>query len=184
MKSSKRGDFPLYLPIMSIRTAYITSLALGLLAWGALAALVTYTKPDAFPQLAASLALLMVAISATTMPFWGRIYQRLSAKSPGPVIKTAVRQGLWTGLFVVVLIVFRFVGLLDWILVLVTLMLFVLLEAFLQQRDRWKNADQETSPQPKTPQRRRSSPASSHRAGYSMARTKKSSAKKSAKKKK
>jgi len=168
---------------MSIRTAYISSLALGLLAWSALAALVNYTKPDAFPQLAASLALLMVAISATTMPVWGRIHQRLSAKSQGPIIKTAVRQGLWTGLFVVVLLVFQFVGLLDWILVLVTLMLFVLLEAFLQQRDRWKNTGQETtSPQPKTPKRHHSSPASSHRAGYSMARTEKSSAKKGGKK--
>lgn len=169
---------------MSIRTAYIFSLALGLLAWGALAALVNYTKPDAFPQLAASLALLMVAIIATTMPFWGRIHQRLSAKSQGPVIKTAVRQGLWTGLFVVVLIVFRFVGLLDWILVLVTLMLFVLLEAFLQQRDRWKNPTPKTSmPKPKTT-KRRTSPASSHRAGYNMARTKKRSEKKGGKKKK
>ena len=170
---------------MSIRTAYISSLALGLLAWGALAALTNYTQPDAFPQLVASLALLMVAISATAMPFWGRIHQRLSAKSQGPVIKTAVRQGVWTGLFVVILLAFRFVDLLDWILVLVTLILFVLLEAFLQQRDRWKNADQKTtSPQPKTPKRRRSSPASSHRAGYSMARTKKNSAKKGGKGKK
>ncbi|HEY54195.1 MAG TPA: hypothetical protein G4N94_12155 [Caldilineae bacterium] len=169
---------------MSIRTAYITSFALGLLAWGALAALVTYTQPDASLQLAVSLALLLVAISATTMPFWGRIHQRLSPNSQGLVIKTAVRQGLWTGLFVIVLLLFHFIDLLDWILVLVTLMLFVLLEAFLQQRDRWKSADQVMTPQPKASKPRRSSPASSHRAGYSMARTKKGSAKQAGKKKK
>jgi hypothetical protein len=174
-----------YFAIMSTRTAYISSLTLGLLSWGALAALVNYTKPDALPQLAAGLALLMVAISATTMPIWGRIHQRLTSKPQDPILKIAVRQGLWAGLFVAILLTFHFVGLLDWILVLVTLMLFVLLEAFLQQRDRWKNTDQKTtSPPPKASKRHRSSPASSHRASYSMARTKKSSAKKGGKKKK
>ena len=167
---------------MSIRTAYISSLALGLLSWGALAALANYTKPDAFPQLAGGLVLLLVAISATTMPFWGRIHQRLTSKSQDPILKIAMRQGLWAGLFVVILLVFHFVDLLDWILVLVTLMLFVLLEAFLQQRGRWNNVDtRPPPPQPKTPKRHRSSPASSHRSSYSMARTKQSGAKKSGK---
>ncbi len=170
---------------MSIRIAYISSLALGLLSWGALAALINYTKPDAVPQLAATLLLLVVAISATTMPFWGRIHQRLTSQAQESIVKTAVRQGLWAGLFVAVLLVFHFVNLLDWILVLVTLVLFVLLEAFLQQRSRWNGSGNKTQPQkPKPPKRSRSTTASAPRTSYSMARTKQSSKKKPGKGKK
>ena len=158
---------------MSIRLAYVSSLILGILCWGALAALINYTKPDAMPQLAAALFLLVVAIGATTMPFWGRIYQRTTAQAQDPIVKTAVRQGLWAGLFVATLLVFHFVGLLDWILVLVTLILFVLLEAFLQQRSRWKGGGTKTQTQKPKPQKRgRSTTASAHRTSYSMARTK------------
>ncbi len=167
---------------MSTRSVYFSSLALGLISWGALAALVIYTQPTAFPQLAAGLMLLMVAIIATATPFWGRIQQRRAPKSKEPVLKSAVRQGIWTALFVAILLVFHFVDLLDWILVLVTLVLFVLLETSLQQRGRWNNPDTNSpSPQPKTPKRRRTSPASSHRSSYSMARTKQSGAKKGGK---
>lgn len=170
---------------MSTRIAYISSLALGLLCWGALAALINYTKPDAIPQLAAVLVLLIVAISATTMPFWGRVHQRLTTQTQEPIVKTAMRQGLWAGLFVAVLLVFHFVGLLDWILVLVTLILFVLLEAFLQQRSRWHERGRKTPTQkPKPPKRSRSSTASAHRTSNSMARTKKTSTPKRGKGKK
>jgi len=177
--------FPLYsFALMSTRTVYFSSLALGLISWGALAALVIYTQPTAFPQLAAGLMLLMVAIIATATPFWGRIQQRRAPKSKEPVLKSAVRQGVWTALFIAILLVFHFVDLLDWILVLVALMLFVLLETFLQQRGRWNNADTAPQPQKAKKTKRRSSPASSHRSSYSMARTKQSGAKKSGKGKK
>ncbi len=170
---------------MSIRAAYISSLVLGLLCWGALAALLNYTKPDSIPQLATALFLLVVAIGATTMPIWGRVHQRLTANVQEPVVKTAVRQGVWAGLFVAILLVFHFVGLLDWILVLVTLILFVLLEAFLQQRSRWNGGGKKTpTAKSKPPKRSRSSTASAHRKSYSMARTKKSSTPKRGKGKK
>ncbi len=170
---------------MSTRIAYISSLALGLLCWGALAAILIYTKPDAIPQLGGALLLLVVAISASTMPFWGRIHQRINSTSQEPTVKTAVRQGVWAGLFVAILLVFHFVGLLDWILVLVTLILFALLEAFLQQRSRWNSGGKKAQTQkPLTAQRSSSSTASAHRTSYSMARTKQSSTKKSGKGKK
>jgi len=170
---------------MSIRIAYISSLVLGLFCWGALAALLIYTKPDAIPQLAAALLLLMVAIGATTMPFWGRIHQRLTSNSQEPVVNIAIRQAVWAGLFVAILLVFHFVNLLDWILVLVTVILFVLLEAFLQQRSRWNGGEKKTRTQnPKPPKRSRSTTASAHRTSYSMARTKQTSTKKREKTKK
>jgi len=170
---------------MSTRTAYISSLVLGLLCWGALAALLNYTQPVAIPQFAAALLLLVVAVGATIMPFWGRIHQRLTSNSQEPVVKTAVRQGVWAGLFIAILLVFQFVGLLDWILVLVTLVLFVLLEAFLQQRSRWKGGGKKTQTQNASPPKRnRTSTASAHRTNYSMARTKKSSSPKRGKGKK
>ena len=125
---------------MSTRTAYILSLLVGLLSWGALAAVVYYLSPDSHWNQAMALLLLVVAISATAAPLWGRVHRRLSPESKQPVLRVAFRQGLWSGLFIAILLIFHFVGLLDWILVLVTLMLFALLEAFLQQRYQWRSA--------------------------------------------
>ena len=96
--------------------------------------------------------LIVIAITGTTAPLWGRIQQRLTPDIEDETLRwTALRQGLWLGLFVAALIFFRISGLLDWILVLVLGFLFVLLETFLQQRKQWREMRVSNKPKKQQP---------------------------------
>ena len=132
---------------MTLRITYFASVSLGVLAWGGLAALIYYFPPESL-TLAAALLLLVLAIAGTSVPLWGRLQARLTPKMIQPAVRNAaLRQGLWAGLFAASVVVLRLLQLLDWILVLVLLILFIMLETFIQQRSTWRELQSTTNPQ-------------------------------------
>lgn len=173
---------------MSPRATYLSSFTIGLLAWGGLAALVVYTKPETPLHIFAALGLLIIAIGGTTTPLWGRIQRRISSpEETGSTPKLAMRQGLWAGMFIASVLMFRFFGLDDWILILVLLILFVMLETFLQQRARWRQIKQKRKERQQAQRAGETSgqaSAPTGRANYNMARTAKKKTKKRGKGKK
>ena len=125
---------------MSTRSAIFVSLLIGLLGWGALAALIIRTGPEPV-FIALALVSAAIAIAGTTMPIWLRLQQRLTPGLRRPdLVAAAAREGVWTGMFVAALLVLHIFSFLDWVLALVLLVLFAMLEAFLQQRSREASA--------------------------------------------
>lgn len=119
---------------MSTRSAIIISLLIGSLAWGALAALIMLAGPHP-SYVALALALTAIALAATSIPMWLRLQQRIAPHiGKRDLLAAATREGIWTGLFVAALLVLRVFRFLDWVLALVLLVLFAMLEVFLQQR--------------------------------------------------
>ena len=128
---------------MSPRRFVVISLVVAVLAWAGLAGLVYLLDPT--PVLIPAAAVLAVlAVAATTSPLWLRVQQRLTPGLPaGRLPGVALRQGLWSGLFVAAVLLLRVYHLLDWVLAMVLLALFVMLEAFLQQRSQWRQLKEE-----------------------------------------
>ncbi len=116
------------------RTVVIVSFVVALLAWAGLAALVMYAQPA--PTLIAIAApIIVLAVGASATPLWLLVQRRLApAVEQKALGRVALREGLWTGLYTAALAFLRLNGFLDWVLALVLLVIFVLLETFLQQR--------------------------------------------------
>ncbi len=119
---------------MKPRLAIAISLLLAAAAWACLAGIVRQFQPT--PRLmGAALGLAVIAVAATTMPFWYALQRRLArGRHPRILVGSSVREGLWTGLFVGALLVLRYYDLLNGVLVLVIALALFLLETFLRQR--------------------------------------------------
>lgn len=127
---------------MPPRIAALLSLFVALLAGAGLAALVNYTQP-ASVWMALAAPLLAVAVTGLSIPLWLLVQRRLTPKLPrGPLVRTALREGLWSGLYVTLLAALRVFGYLDWVMVMVLAALFIMLELFLQQRRQHQQAAQ------------------------------------------
>ena len=123
---------------MSLRVKFGLIFFIGLLGWAGLAALVYVTPPEPRYQLLAIL-LLVVAVIGTTAPIWGRIQMRITPKMDRKALPgIALRQAVWTGLIAGSVVVLQLSDLLDGIMILVVVVLFVLLETFLQQRRQYR----------------------------------------------
>jgi hypothetical protein len=134
---------------MSPRTAILISLVFALLAGAGLAALVNYTKPSSLGILLAS-PLVVVMVGGLSMPLWLLAQRRLTPKLPARLlVRTAWREGLWSGLYAALLAGLRVFGYLDWVMVLVLAALFIMLELFLQQRQQPQPAPKKASPAPR-----------------------------------
>lgn len=135
---------------MSPRIAALLSLLIALLAGIGLAALANYTKPNSLAIILAG-PLLVLLVGGLSMPVWLLAQRRLTPKLPTRLlVRTALREGLWSGLYVTLLAGLRVFGYLDWVMVLVLAALFIMLELFLQQRQQPPPAPKKDPPAPKT----------------------------------
>ena len=154
---------------MKPRIAILISVLVAMAAWVGLAGLVRQFQPTP-TLLAAALALVAIAVSGTTMPFWYLLQRRLAPKrSPKTLVGVALREGVWTGLFAAALLFLRVNDLLNGVLVLVVVVVLFLLETFLQQRGAARLADSAGSANRISTDH--SHPARSSAPGGSMART-------------
>lgn len=134
---------------MTPRVAAFLSLFVALLAGAGFAALVNYTKPST-PGILLALPLLILIVVGLSIPIWLLIQRRLAPKlASGVLVRTALREGLWSGLYAALLILLRVFGYLDWVMVVVLAALFIMLELFLQQRQRPQQAVKKAEPAPK-----------------------------------
>lgn len=133
---------------MSPRIAILLSLLIALLAGAGMTALVNYTKPSSLGIILAA-PLVVLVVGGLMMPVWLLVQRRLTPKLPaGLLVRIAVREGLWSGLYVTLLVGLRVFGYLDWVMVLVLAALFIMLELFLQQRHQPQPAARKASPTP------------------------------------
>ena len=154
---------------MKPRIAILISVLVAMAAWVGLAGLVRQFQPTP-PLLAAALALVAIAVSGTTMPFWYLLQRRLAPKrSPKTLVGVALREGVWTGLFAAALLFLRVNDLRNGVLVLVLAVVLFLLETFLQQRGAASLADSAGSASRSSADRR--GPARSSASGGGTART-------------
>ena len=118
---------------MSQRKFLILSWFIAATAIAGLAALVWFAPPTN-SLVVLALFLVLVAVTFASAPIWYRVQQRWSANTPRQSLPyIATRQGLWTGLFIIMILSLRILRLLDWVLVFVVLVLFIMAEVFLQQ---------------------------------------------------
>ncbi|MCO6451045.1 MAG: hypothetical protein J5I90_09700 [Caldilineales bacterium] len=123
---------------MSTRTFVALSILIAILAWVGLALMFNYLEPLRSYQ-ALAIPLVIIAVGGTTAPLWRTLQRRITPdRDDSKLNRMAVRQGLWAGLFVAILLTLRVFRVLDWVLVLVAAALFIMLEVFIQQREQWK----------------------------------------------
>ncbi|NOX62902.1 MAG: hypothetical protein GXP42_13310 [Chloroflexi bacterium] len=146
---------------MSQRAFLILSWLFAALAGAGLVMLI-WRFPPVDGLVALALLLLFLAIAAGSAPIWYRVQQRWSPKTAtGSLPYIATRQGVWTGLFVSMVIFLRIFRLLDWVLVFVLFTLLVMTEVFLQQRRQLREIRKSST---KTVRRSRSSAPTYQRA--------------------
>lgn len=133
---------------MSPRIASSISLLVALLAGAGLAALVNYTKPSS-PGIMLAAPLVVLVVGGLSMPLWLLAQRRLTPTLPARLlVRTAGREGLWSGLYAALLVGLRVFGSLDWVMVVVLAALFIMLELFLQQRQQPQPAPKKAAPAP------------------------------------
>ncbi len=140
---------------------------LGIAALGAF----TYTNPPSFAAIILALLLLFISVAAASTPIMGNVQRKVNPHTPEELLpRLAIREGVWAGLYVVLLVVLRIRDLFDPLAALVLLVIFLLVESFLQGR--------EIPPQPpRQPRRRRPSPSAKKPGSTRTRKTSKRSAK-------
>jgi len=121
---------------MTLRQIVLPCILVAILGLAALAALVYYTAPTTATIL---LALMLSGLStaAATAPLLGRIQQKIEPKTPTSSLpRLAIRQGIWAGLYAIFILILHLQKLLDPIFAIVLLVIFILLENFLQTRSK------------------------------------------------
>lgn len=114
-----------------------------------MAALINYTKPNS-SEIVLAAPLVVLTVAGLTTPLWLLLQRRLVPGLPArPLVRAALREGLWTGLYMALVVGLRVFGYLDWLMMLVLATLFIMLELFLQQRQRPQPAARKASPAPK-----------------------------------
>ncbi len=152
---------------MTLRQIVLPCILIAILGLAALAALIYYTAPTAATIL---LALMLTGLStaAATAPLLGRIQQKIEPKTPAAILpRLAIRQGIWAGLYAIFILILHLQKLLDPIFAIVLLVIFILLENFLQTR---------TEPAPPTrprPRKTRTATRKSTKAAFQSTRKRK-----------
>jgi hypothetical protein len=113
----------------------ISALVFMLVGWGGLYLLVTNIAPYVGPRWA-FLALLLVAVTGTVLPFVRFLNIRFTPlRAPLPSGAILVRQSVWFGLFVVICAWMQILRILNAPLAFFVALAFVVLEVFLRSRE-------------------------------------------------
>ena len=118
------------------RGVLLASLLMFIVGWGGLAHLVLTTRPRIGGELWLFFILLQIAVTGTAIPIVWLICQGLArADNPLPLTGLVVRRSVWIGIIVVTcawLMIPRYLSL---PIILVVILLFVVIEAFLRNRE-------------------------------------------------
>lgn len=118
------------------RGVLLASLLMFIVGWGGLAHLVIATRPRIGGELWLFFILLQIAVTGTAIPFVRLLSQRLTrADDPSPLTGLVVRRSVWIGIIVVTcawLMIPRYLSL---PIMLIVILLFVVIEAFLRNRE-------------------------------------------------
>ena len=109
------------------------AILVGGTAWGTLAFLVLAESPEGW-ALIAFFPLLALALAGIATPIIRLLHQRFIPRKRRPGPGVALRQALWTGLFVTFCAALQLARQLDIVLVLGLGVIFMLLEGLLQRR--------------------------------------------------
>lgn len=118
------------------RGVLLASLLMFIVGWGGLAHLVVATRPRIGGELWLFFILMQIAVTGTAIPFVRLLSQRLARPgNPLPLTGLVVRRSVWIGIIVVTcawLMIPRYLSL---PIMLIVILLFVLIEAFLRNRE-------------------------------------------------
>ena len=118
------------------RGVLLAALLMFILGWGGLAHLVVTTRPRIGGELWLFFILLQIAVTGTAIPFVRLLSQRLARlDNPAPLTGLVVRRSVWIGIIVVTcawLMIPRYLSL---PIMLIVILLFVVIEAFLRNRE-------------------------------------------------
>ena len=118
------------------RGVLLASLLMFIVGWGGLLHLVLSTRPRIGGEIWLFFILLQIAVTGTAIPILRLISQRLTPKNaPVPLTGVVIRRSVWIGIVVVTcawLLIPRYLSL---PIVLVVILLFVVIEVFLRNRE-------------------------------------------------
>ncbi|MCY3798600.1 MAG: hypothetical protein OXG23_16045 [Chloroflexi bacterium] len=118
------------------RGVLLASLLMFIVGWGGLAHLAVTTRPRIGGELWLFFILLQIAVTGTAIPFVRLLSQRLARLNhPAPLTGLVVRRSVWIGIIVVTcawLMIPRYLSL---PIMLIVILLFVVIEAFLRNRE-------------------------------------------------
>jgi len=133
---------------MSPRMLWAISLPAAAIGWAALFLLTGAARPTSAPAWISAAALFGLAVTMTAAPLVWTIAHRLRWPAVGETPAVALRVAAWGGLWFAVVVALRLARLLDWVIVLTLAAVLGLVETFLQQVERVKEAgNKETSRQ-------------------------------------
>ena len=118
------------------RGVLLASLLMFVVGWGGLAYIVVTARPRIGGELWLFFILLQIAVTGTAIPFVRLFSQRLARlDNPAPLTGLVVRRSVWIGIIVVTcawLMIPRYLSL---PIMLIVILLFVVIESFLRNRE-------------------------------------------------
>lgn len=118
------------------RGVLFASLLLFIVGWGGLAHLMLTTRPRIGGELWLFFIFLQIAVTGTAIPFVRLLSQRLTrTDNPSPLTGLVVRRSVWIGIIVVTCAWLMIPRYLTPPIMLIVILLFVVIEAFLRNRE-------------------------------------------------
>ena len=118
------------------RGVLLASLLMFIVGWGGLAHLVLTTRPRIGGELWLFFIFLQIAVTGTAIPFVRLLSQRLTrTDNPSPLTGLVVRRSVWIGIIVVTCAWLMIPRYLTPPIMLIVILLFVVIEAFLRNRE-------------------------------------------------
>ncbi|MBC7251194.1 MAG: hypothetical protein H5T62_13015 [Anaerolineae bacterium] len=119
---------------MSRRTFILLNAVVAALSWAGLAGLVLFTRAP-LPARVAFFILLFLALTATCAPLLLYLNARFAKTDKTPGLRRPLRQSVWVALFFVICAWLQMIRVLHWIVAVLLIVIFVLLETFFTTRD-------------------------------------------------
>ncbi|HIP96014.1 MAG TPA: hypothetical protein EYH32_02230 [Anaerolineae bacterium] len=120
---------------MSRRAIILVAVVIAMLSWAGLAWLIFFTRAP-LPARVAFFVLLFVGLAASFVPLAFYLNSRFARTEAAPeTVRRPIRQSVWAALFFVICAWLQMIRALHWIVAVLLIGVFVLLETFFITRD-------------------------------------------------